>query len=233
MTIVVEFVGLPGAGKTTLSRTVAEELESSGLAVTEPTRKTASRAHLYRLASKSRFAITCLSRYPRAGLSTCRAVLATDQRSGLDLVQVLYNYLYVSGVVDHHRSSTPVCLLDQGQYQAIWSLGLRSGRPWSELFDRFGGELLGPSPDLVVLVEADESTIATRLQTREHGDTRFRHGSEEIKRSIDGYEALKSTVRSAEGGIRSIVVSNETRDNLRPNARRVADVIRSMVNDDG
>ncbi|ADD03730.1 uncharacterized protein Nmag_0133 [Natrialba magadii ATCC 43099] len=228
MTTVVEFVGLPGTGKTTLSRGVAKKLTTRGVHVTEPTYELETRSTVRRVALKSRTAAVGFGRYPSAGLSASRAVFNTDQQSLTDYIRVLFNLLYITGTITKRRSAGGACLLDQGVYQGIWSAGFRSHHKWAKILDRFDNILQRLSPDLIVFLEVDEATIADRLRKRSDGDTRFEPGTETFDRGRAGYERLKAHVQTGRDGPRSIVLKNKTREALQQNTTLVADEIQRI-----
>ncbi len=223
----VEFVGLPGVGKSTLSRTVATEHTSRGTTVNEPIHKRDTYTALRRIASKARFAGRYLRTSRETALTLTRGVLKTNQKSLTDLVRVLFNLYYVASVTTAFRPRAGVTFLDQGIYQARWSVGLQSTQPINEAIKKVDipAHL---SPDLVVFVEATDETIANRLTNRTDGDTRFTPNSDAFERARDGYETIKSQIESAPDGPNSITIENETQESLTPNAARIADVIQSF-----
>lgn len=228
MTIVVEFLGLPGIGKSTLSRRAAIELTNQHSPVSEPIRQIDDRPGLYRILSKARFAAKNHIQNPKNALATTGSIRAVDPGSTTDLLRVAFNLHYVTGVTACARSTTSVTLLDQGLYQGIWSVGLHSPSDWSHLFDQFDDVLSRAAPDLVVLVEADTETIAERLRSREDGDTRFTPDSPRFDRGVEGYEILKNRLQSNDDTPRSIIVTNETRDELDAGVNQVVEAVRSL-----
>jgi len=228
MTIVVEFLGLPGIGKSTLSRRAAMELTNQHSSVSEPIRQIDDRPGLYRILSKARFAAKNHLRNPKNALATTRSIHAVDPGSTADLLRVAFNLHYVTGVAARARSRIGVTLLDQGLYQGIWSIGLRSSTDWPYLFDHFDDVLSRAAPDLVVLVEADTETIADRLRSRKDGDTRFTPDSPRFDRGVEGYELLKKRLQSDDDTPRSIIVTNETRDDLDAGVNQVVEAVRSF-----
>ncbi len=225
--VIVEFVGLPGSGKSTLSRSVATELKDHGTEVHEPVYKRDTYTKSRRIASKAWFAIRNLLANLKTALRTTQHVHRTNQQSPSDLIRVLFNIHYVMGVTTTFQSRAGVTLLDQGIYQARWSVGLQSTQPITEAIETVDIPV-HLTPDLVVFVEAADATIANRLTNRTDGDTRFTPNSEAFERARDGYEAIKSKIESASDGPNSITIKNETQESLTPNAARIADMIQSL-----
>ncbi len=227
MSIVVEFVGLPGVGKTTLSRAVAAELTSRSEKVHEPIHKRDTYSTSRRVASKARLASRSLRTNPKTALTTTQSVLQTDQQSLSDLIRVLFNLHYVTGVTTTSKSRIGVTLLDQGVFQGRWSVGFRSSQPITEAIKTVDIPTR-LTPDLVVFVEASDSTIANRLTSRTNGDTRFTPNTDVFERAQEGYTIIKSLFETAPDSPRSITIENETQERLTPNAEHIADVIQSL-----
>lgn len=173
MATIVEFVGLPGTGKTTLSQEVVKELTNVGIPVFEPTYNLETSPRIIRVILKSRYLASGFLQDPYTGFALFRDVLKIDQHSTIDYIRVLFNLLYVTSVVTTYKSGNGACILDQGPYQGIWSVGFSSSDGWSNIIDRFSKLLQDKSPDLIVFVEADEKIISDRLHERIEGDTRF------------------------------------------------------------
>ena len=221
---IVEFVGLPGVGKTTISAAVAREIDDRGKLVHEPTHKMESYPRYSRIGHKSRFACSSLFALPQHSLSQTLAILNSDQESFSDFVRVLFNYHYIAGVIASHRREPQVCLLDQGLYQSILSIGLQSANSWNDLFTQFGCVDRLLSPDLVIFVEADNCTIAERLSSRKNGETRVDPNSSDFARIEDGIQNLKKHLQTNDG-VETMTIRNETRGGLEENASSIADRI--------
>lgn len=169
--LIVEFAGLPGAGKTALSRAVAHRLRQRGIPVIETGVCFPNTSSIVR-ARKTLRVLTEILRRPGYAHRCARAVWGSRQRSVLDAIKTLHNWLFVSRLMRETRAGDCVLLLDQGLYQALWSIGYsaRNGHlstMAAALSDGFA------RPNLVVIVETSPETAAHRLTTRPHGGSRL------------------------------------------------------------
>lgn len=187
----MEFVGLPGAGKSALSRAVADELRSAGLASAEPAAATAGLALAARALRKTALAARAVAASPLGAARWGRALLATDQRNPADYVRVALNWFYIAGLVRGGSSDSGARLFDQGPAQALWSVVYGSG-PGRLNRDAAGLVLrtLLPVPTLIVVVRTSEATLAERLRERPGGDSR-------LERDLVGGEAASAYSRAA------------------------------------
>lgn len=171
--VAVEFLGLPGAGKSALCHGVARLLSGGGAAVEETTWELAhaSSPARRRLRKLAIVALELLSQ-PMYVLISARAIAATRQMSVADLLGTLFNWIFVSSLLRRSRRRPGVCLLDQGIFQGLWSVGFGAGRGAVALL---AGRLEGrmPTPDLVVVIETSLETVERRLRDRKGRDSRL------------------------------------------------------------
>jgi hypothetical protein len=119
--------------------------------------------------SKSRIGAAEALGRPRRALRVGRILVLTRQRRRLDVARLLYNWLFVAGLVRRARSSQAVELLDEGIFQLLWSIGLNSD---DDVIRRCSPTLLGdassavPMPDVVVVVEAPLEVVLARMASR-------------------------------------------------------------------
>ncbi len=157
--LLVEFAGLPGAGKSTLASAVAEILEDLGFslatdprspAVSLPTRLTYVRL----LASRPAFVLGSV-----ATIARTRPLTARDLRwaTGTWLKRV-------ARLVQASRKPG-IHLFDPGVAQALWSIGARSRMA---AFSQSAHVLLrrAPRPDLLAVIDAPNETLVSRLRRR-------------------------------------------------------------------
>jgi hypothetical protein len=168
--LVVEFVGLPGVGKSHATRLVAARLAAVGT----PARSSALRINhelgrSRRVLYKSGIcAVEALGR-PGCAARVGRALIESGQQSRVDVLRLLYNWLFLVGLVRRARTRPVVELLDEGIYQLLWSIGFAGGE--RVIRDHSSTFLTGPPsavamPDIVVVVEAPLGLVQQRLASR-------------------------------------------------------------------
>jgi AAA domain len=172
-TMIVEFLGLPGAGKSTLSQLAAEVLADCGIAVECPNRTLARGAGpTRRWLRKLGCVIDGLARAPYYSGSAIKLVNKTRQKSLRELLSTTFNWLLVTALVRRAAGSPKVVLLDQGIAQALWSIGFSAqSEAWQDIMRRAAS--LAPTPDMIVLIHAAPPNIAGRLAVRPRNSSRL------------------------------------------------------------
>ena len=166
--LILEFAGLPGAGKSTVATEVIKILERRGLRVArDPAVPGAERARQLR-GGYLRF----LACQPAFVWNSCRAILRSRQRSKADLGWTTVTWLKRAARLSRALGSPELRLLDPGISQALWSIGLRAQ---SDTFSQLASALLeaAPLPHLVAVVDADDQAIISRLRARPGSTSRL------------------------------------------------------------
>ncbi len=167
----IEFFGLPGAGKSTLAVGLARTLKASGVDVVSSAAMTASgRSFPQRLFR--RLALVCRA-YPILVLQlrSTRLVLGLKQATVRDAIKSIWNFWTVLSVSRVHGSRPgPVMIVDEGLLQAIWSAhmgqtGAGEIAQWHDL-----AEAAGLLETCFVIVDTN-STIARRRLTQRKAKT--------------------------------------------------------------
>lgn len=128
----IEFFGLPGSGKTTIARRVAQELRERGVSclTSWDLVGTDHDPWLFRQFKRMRMAGISLFFLPSVSWKASQVASRMRQRSFFDAVKVRWNLLVVLGIfVLAHRQRSKVCVLDQGLFQAFWSFCFASADP--------------------------------------------------------------------------------------------------------
>lgn len=229
--MLVEFLGLPGCGKSTLSRNVGELLVARGLRIDETTYDLDHRRPtLARQRAKLAFSASFAAHKPGTALADVLSILGTRQASLSDMIKVSVNWLYISSVAAARQASPVVTILDQGIAQAVWSIALSARRgAWVELLSPTRRRIAA-APDLVVRVRADLETIGKRLDARRERISRLDKLGRD-RHALQRAEAICDviTTRLRAIGIPVLEIVNDEAADLAQGAHRVGDVITAAL----
>jgi thymidylate kinase len=170
MGYVVEFCGLPGAGKSTLARTVVARLRLRGVPTTEvmaPIGPDADRRA--RLMRKSAAVIRGAVE-PGSIALAARVGLLSGQTAARDRVARPANLLVVRHAVRRAQRRPGVHVLDQGPLQEWWSAGLRAE---SAKILAFAANDRAVRSDLLVHIDTPVELLMQRLQARQVRQSRL------------------------------------------------------------
>jgi len=222
VTVVVEFCGLPGTGKTTLAGLVAAELAERELSCELADSEMSAAVSRSRRLRRKAFAVAWQSAgHPIRTASSARSISASRQESARDAVAGLAQWLAVQQAIAAARREPGVQLFEEGVVQTLWTIGLRARR---DVVRRLGETLPAPlRPDLLVVVEAPVEVARDRLAARSSRHSRTQRldaeaQTEELRRGSKLLDSI-TTWAFAE----TQVVCNDGRRELGTVASQVAD----------
>ena len=232
---IVKFAGLPGAGKSTLSHAAATAVRESGEIVTEPSREIMHDRR--RLLRKCVLAAGTLARHPVSSWAAIEQIFKSGQNTLRDFGATTFNFLYVCGLVATYRKTPGIHFVDQGCVNALWSIGYSSSRsPALVRLNEIGRDCCGGRiSDLVVLVEAERSTVAARLQARPGAQSRLERGvaSSRLETELDNaqrvfqqiHELVGSHDKAGQGGVQFETIENDEAHDFEPQVNAIVAVI--------
>ena len=205
---VVEFVGLPGCGKSTVSHAVAEVLRGSGQQISERSFEIAHRLNdSPRRLAKLRLALRTVLLHPWWALSLAIQIAQSGQRSWVEAAARIFDLLYVCGLVAKQSRRAGIHLLDQGFFSSLWSIcfAASSAVPLGRLVE-IGTKCCGRSPaDLVIVLDVEPATAVERLLRRPGTTSRL-----ERRAATPGFERdLQAAVASLRQ-VRAVLCARET-----------------------
>jgi thymidylate kinase len=196
--LTVELVGVPGAGKSRLTRSLAGSLAERGVPVTQAQAPLGPAVPVaVRLARKAAAGAATALSAPRTTARLAGAVLRSGQPGPADVAGRLVQVLVAAQVTARSRRREGVSLLDEGVVQALWSVGLR-GDVTPVLAALDGAR---PSADLLVVVRVAPEVALARLAARpsQHSRTQLlaagerlaelEHGARLLDRLVDWWSA--------------------------------------------
>ena len=222
--LAVEFLGLPGVGKSAVCGKTAEQLSRRGFVVREPVLAVSDRSalgpRLRGYSGKLLLIARELLAHPRHSFRSIRAIGATRQPSLSVLVMVVANWLMQCSLLRTCRTIPAVSLFEEGIFQALWTIGLE-GRPGA--VRDLGATLRDvlSMPDVVVVVEAELAAVVERLQRRDGNESRVDRwrrddGQAFAHASALMLEVIDTLMRVDEGAQRSRVVRVHNRSHADP-----------------
>jgi len=198
--VLIEFLGAPGSGKTTVARAVARALAARGLDVRFRFRDAEGPVQRAgRGVDKGVQVIGEALGRPGAALRAWRTVSRTGQRSRGDAFKLFVMLLYLRAIRRREEARCDVLILHQGFAQWLYSLAFATYRVPAEVMEEaFSGV---PKADAYVYVSAPIDTLAARLAERPGKDSRMRHehggATGEIARTIGLLDAQRARLERA------------------------------------
>ena len=170
MGYVVEFCGLPGAGKSTLARAVVAQLRLRGVPTTDVMAPLGPDAPRFsRVARKLGAAVSGVREASSARVVTGVA-LGSGQQDRRDRLARPANLLTVRHAVARARRRPGVHVLDQGPLQEWWSAALRADE--ARVLE-MAAQDRAPRAHLLVEVRAPIGLLVDRLEAREARQSRL------------------------------------------------------------
>ena len=170
MGYVVEFCGLPGAGKSTLARAVVARLRLRGIATTDVMAQLGPDAARGARLRRKVVAIGRATVEPGSVTLAARVALASEQIDARDRIARPANLLVVRHAVRRGRRRTGVHVLDQGPVQEWWSAALRAN---ADRVRQFAARDPSEVGDLLVRVDAPLDVLVERLGARNTRQSRL------------------------------------------------------------
>lgn len=198
--LVIEFLGLPGAGKTTLTSRLSPLLQDLGISIHEPSFKRRHGKTGNRIFVKLHMVIGELFFHFHFTLLSIWYILLSRQTSWRDTITTCFNWLFCAGIIRQNSLQTKPVLLDQGIFQALWSIR------YSCMYEPASLELLLNSlicmPFIVVVLDTEPSIIRKRLHERPGSSSRLEKKLEQgenvdlsFQKAIISFEKTKETLK--------------------------------------
>jgi len=182
--IVVELTGIPGAGKTTATDRLQRELEGFGVAADQPVAPIGPDRR-WRVPTKATAAVNEIGRHPRDASRVLSAIARTHQRSRADAAKRALNLLAKQHLLRRARRRPGVHLVDEGPLHELCALRYRA----TVDPDRAVLARALVLPDVVIAIETDPATAATRLEGRASRHSRVQRHAD-IERQLSRWQSL-------------------------------------------
>ncbi len=225
---VIEFIGLPGVGKSTLSHRVAEMLQQRGWRVEQPTYSVDHEMRTWeRLLLKLQRVSAEAIFHPASAVRSVRAILATRQASAAGFIGVTVNWLFMSSLLRKADRRTGVHIFDEGPLNALWSIAFSaSSAGTAGILGKLARQR--STPVLVALIEAEIAAVRERLDLRTNGQSRLERAGpaddawERARRALQQVKATLQMLTEEGADIQVVAVRNRGSEGLDALANRLA-----------
>jgi predicted kinase len=230
--VLVEFIGLPGSGKSTIAHALADLLRLRGALVREPTwRHDHQYRHASRAVRKAALALAAPLSDPFRAARVLAWIAESRQPTPREAFKLAMSCLYLIETTRRCVRTRGVHVCDQGLLQQMWSVLYRATAEWEE--HRGLDSPLASAGALanVVVVHAPLATLQCRLARRVEGASRLERqlrGADApaaMKRAVAAQERVEGVAQSlaARGAVRLLRVSGGGERSPRQTAQAVLD----------
>ena len=165
--MLIEFLGMPGNGKTTLARGLAADLAQHGYDATLLLMDAPVNANRYvklgrQLVEIARYSIS----HPHQATCMARVLRYFPQPNLMTFAKASRYWLLTSAIIARHSRQAQIVVCDQGFGQGLFSLALQAPSLKDEAFN--AALRLIPTPGLTILVTTDQETTEARLRERRY-----------------------------------------------------------------
>lgn len=190
--LLIEFIGLPGAGKSTISKQVREELKDSDIIFDNLIGIECPLSRLNRSIWKIKYIVKEIVLHPAFNLKQINLILRSKQETFMDFIIVTTNWIIMMGQWRKGKKTGKNIISDQGIVQAVWSVFLSAKEDMciEEFLDQVD------LPDIVFYIKIDREIMKLRLTKRNSGQSRMERknnfNDEEIYlKSIEIFKQIK------------------------------------------
>ncbi|HKK83496.1 MAG TPA: hypothetical protein VJ958_04625 [Atribacterota bacterium] len=190
--VILDFFGMPGSGKSTISHELAEKLRKKGNIVEEPTWNLDMKySKIKRRILKSWLSFSYSLRHFRE-IKNVFSLIGNCSTSKTDKIKMWVNLSYTMNVINR-KSTADIRILDEGIAQAVLSLYMRSNsRTYEECF-----QILNRMADKEVkyiYINTDIDKALQRLRSRTNGKSRVDKvtGAKKMKMLMKTYELCET-----------------------------------------
>lgn len=227
----VEFLGIPGSGKTYLSREVAKDLIVRGYKVFEITERIANLTDFQRFIIKLSYVSYELLLHLRLSMRMIMVLSRVRYKKFWRLFKVGFNWFFLASITRRMLRSKDHCLylLDQGIFQAIWSINFEvKNIKYKDDFNRAILKLyswLFSRPMVVIVINVKDDTLIRRLRDRKFGHSPLdRYLFPDLlnaQNALDTVKALAFSIIANHPGLSIISVNNNNKDELRKAVQQI------------
>lgn len=186
-TKIVEFIGLPGCGKSTISNNLTALLIKDGFKVNNLSYKIGKMGKTKRFLYKSSFVFLYFTQHPFLFFNYFKFVIKARQSSIKNFITTYINLIFVLSLYDNYnkKSKYDFVLFDQGIFQAFWSVKISS-----QNYNQLQFKLPLQMSDFIFQIKASNNEIINRLKNRPGRQSRIeKQDTKEMNKTLETYKS--------------------------------------------
>jgi thymidylate kinase len=224
--VIVEFIGLPGSGKSTVAKSIFEEKQIKKLHITYPLYNLYNKGWVQRNLIKFVLVINYFIFNFFYSLDVIKLIKSTKQNSTKNIIKLSFNFLFFLSVHKKYKESKDIVLFDEGLLHNVWAI-LYEATSKNIDYNKF--ILDSCLPNVVVYVECDIQTNIDRLLLRK-SNTRIESSSNlplEIQNSKKDIEDIISNAKILPklSKLKLIKIDNSENASLMNNKEKIIQLI--------
>lgn len=201
--MIIEFIGLPGSGKTSISKGISSELKNNKNKVLCPSNMIGVKPVPVRISIKLFYTLLALFASPLITTRYISFLFASKQNSLSDFIKNLLNILYNHGLYIQYRNKPYIVLMDQGILQGLWSIVYTSTKKVN-LSNRIA------LPPLCFSIKCSFDSQYSRLKKRPGNQSRVEKNNEVNKKNyIKSMNILEQIEKNYNEKCRFVSLENE------------------------
>ncbi|MEC1719112.1 hypothetical protein [Schinkia azotoformans] len=198
--MIVEFIGLPASGKTTIAKHIHLQDSIGNKKVKYPLYNIYKYSWFKRNLFKSLSVLKYIVVNPYKSFKLYMAIFKTNQSSWADLIKVYFNYIFLIVNYLKYKNCDDIILFDEGFLHNMWAI-LYASNNKSDSIDLKEFIVNGCLPNIVIKVDCNAEIIIERLFSR-NSNTRIEKEDnivEKVKNSINEIGHIINSARSITG----------------------------------
>jgi thymidylate kinase len=228
--IVLEFFGLAGSGKSTLCAHIYKFLEEEGVRVLKPMDEVYI-AHNTSI-SKSLYYSKVFFSNLRRSIKYGKLIFISKQKRFNSIIGLLTVLLARSVEMQKCNDNFTVYLFDEGVFQLLWSIGFDSKRKdLITFFEKVTSVM--KMPDIVIIVNSSMDKAINRIIDRgkcDRMDLILPYDSGGVSRALELHQILKHIIKintKKKAHMEVFQINNEFEVDIENNALKIVEIIRS------
>lgn len=228
--MIVEFIGLPASGKSSLVRHLLINDANEGLVFCNPFINIYRQPWLKRNINKAMEIFIYSFRNISKFFDLIKVIIQSEQRSIKDFLRVSFNFLYFFVLYEKHSKSNDVILFDEGFLHNIWAVIYSSQNKQAVLDKIFAFDI---APNVIIKVSCSNEIILDRLLQRK-SNTRIENEANVsmiINQSKNDIDVIINTMNHIENksDVKVFEVNNDDFKLLEKNSNMIIELIKERT----